>query len=330
MEAFSAWLLDPAFVSNRKGAQQPLRASSAAVYRAMGGKFIRCILLGEASGSPPSKEWGSITHDDIRGFLVANKLQKGIRNRYLRLLERLFDHLIRIGLVHGNPARGLAISEPSRSGERNDRTMWLSEAEQAAVLEALPRGNWKAERTRALIAAVLGGGLKVSELVRLRVQAIGSRQADGSLFVDVPKVGAGRSHRTRIAPPAAGILATWRDNRAVYGLQGDLLFPAKLIGGELHAATIYRQVARVLGDAGVDPDHIPRRGARTLRNTFAVRELQNGQQVQLVGEYLGHRADRSTLYYKSLARSAGTISRGAADPSRAPDDPASLTRPPED
>lgn len=300
-EAFVAWLLAPDFVVTKAGDTQPLRESSVVVYRAMGSKFIRGVLLGE--DGQIAKTWRDIDAADIKSFLIRNDLKRGIRNRYVRLLERLFDHFVAKGIVTGNPARGLAIREPSNSIQHNDKTQWLSEAQQLAVVGALPEPeSWKDARNRALIAIVLGGGLKVSEVIKLTVGATGPRQEDGSLHIDIVPGGAGRRHRTRVAPFAAAILADWMATRKGLNIPGELLFPAKLGGGTLHPATVYRQVAAVLTQAKIDPNLIKRRGARTLRNTFAIKELEAGNPPELVGEYLGHRADRSTRYYTALVR----------------------------
>ncbi|EKD97514.1 MAG: hypothetical protein ACD_23C00887G0004 [uncultured bacterium] len=309
LESLAAWLLSPTYVVTKQGVEQPLRASSAEVYRFMGSKFIREVILShpedEGKQAKSGKAWSDVFADDIQAFLVGNDLKRGIRNRYVRLLERLFDHLAAKGLVDHNPARGLAMKAPSKSNANHENTMWLNQLQQAAVVLALPDGpGWKVQRNRALIATVLGGGLKVSEVIELRTQAIGLRQPDGSLYIEVPVVGAGRRHRTKVAPWAAGILVEWITTRTEFGLPDDLLFPAKPIGGPLHKATVYRQCAAVLNKAGVDPTIIKRRGARTLRNTYAIRELERGQQLELVGEYLGHRTDRSTEYYQEQLKKA--------------------------
>lgn len=303
LAAFSAWLSMPDFVITKAGTTQPLRENSAKVYRFMGSKFIREVVLPATTGEQADHCWRSISAENIAQFLDKNNLKRGIRNRYVRLLERLFDHLTALRLTAGNPARGLAIKAPTASNQNHDRTMWLTNVQQDAVLAALPDGTgWKAQRNKALIATVLGGGVKVSEVIELTVDAIGARQEDGGLCIEVWPRGAGRRHRTKVSPTAAGILTAWISARDAFGVSGQTLFPAKLIGGHLHPATVYRKVAQVLSDAGIDPGTIKRRGARTLRNSFAVRELSDGQPLELVGEYLGHRADRSTRYYTQLLK----------------------------
>lgn len=302
-EAVAAWLLDPEFVLTKQGVTQPLRESSVVVYRAMLNKFIKHVVLPDEESERPGIPWSGITQDELRAFLEKNRLTKGIRNRYLRLLERLFDHLVGLHICTENPARGLAIKAPSKSGENNEKTFWLSPGQQAALVEALPDGDgWKARRNRALIALAIGGGLKPSELLVLRLGGIGEVQADGSLYIEVPRTGAGRIHRTKVEAEHATFLRVWLLERAVYALPGDIVFPATDQGGTLHPATVYRHVSAVMKEAGIDPKLVKRRGARTLRNSFALRELAAGQSLEAVGEFLGHRSDRATAAYKALLK----------------------------
>lgn len=299
-EAFAAWVVSDRFATTKRGDPQVLRDSSIKVYRAMFGKFADQVLQTDPGGTP-QKSLREVGIDDIRRFLDANRLNKGIRHRYVRLLERTFDLLLTKGLVETNPARGLAVAQPTRSGKGNDKTQWLSAEQQNAVLAALPSGeSWKDQRSRAMIATVLAGGLKVSEVIKLNVSNVGLKQEDGSVFIDVYPGGAGRWHRTRVAAFGAGMLMEWVETRKALQLPGNLLFPAGAAGGVLHPATVYRQVKAVLAAAGVPEEQIKRRGARTLRNSFALRELEDGASPALVGEYLGHRADRSTRYYTEL------------------------------
>lgn len=299
-EAAVAWLLSPDFYQRQQGVPRPLRDSSVVVYRSMLLKFIRTVVRPEEG---PAKAWSEVNSADIQAFLNASRIQRGIRNRYVRLLERLFEHLSSKGIVEGlNPARGLAVKEPARTHRPNEETQWLTPAQQEAVWASMPDGvNWLDPRNRALIGVVLGGGVRVGEVVTLTTGSVGKRKADGSLELEVYPHDSGRWHRTRVAPFAAPSLTRWLTLREDYGFPGHVLFPSRR-GGVMHPSAVYRLVAKVLDAAGIDPDLIKRRGARTLRNTFALRELREGASADQVGEFLGHRAERSTRYYTSIVR----------------------------
>ena len=86
--------------------------------------------------------------------------------------------------------------------------------------------------------------------------AVGARQEDGSLYLDVHPEGAGRQHRTKVSPFAAAYLTAWLQERKEFGLQGDVLFPAKPIGGMLQTTTVYRHVAALLTEAGIDHTYL--------------------------------------------------------------------------
>jgi integrase/recombinase XerD len=86
----------------------------------------------------------------------------------------------------------------------------------------------------------------------------------------------------------------WLRERRALRIPGELLFPATLNGGRLNKATVYSQVKATFARAGIE---VSRQGGRTLRNSFAVRELKAGESIELVGEFMGHRRRRSTEHY---------------------------------
>lgn len=297
--AVAQWLTSSEFPTARNGLVKPLRPSSAAVYKSMAGNFIRKVLR-------PGKSWKAVTKKDIEDFLKEGKHQSGIWNRYVRLLERLFDHLTEVGVVTANPARGLAVATAKDQKPKDNRTVWLTEVQIEKIIDALPPASqgWKAHRNRAMAAAILGGGFKVSEVVRLREDMVGPMQSDGSLQIDVPPVGAGRHHTARLARFAAKILRDWLATKALLGIGGDLIFPSKRAGGQMHGSTVYLHIAGIFQAAGLDERVIEHRGARTLRTSYALNEIKGGTNAEVVGEWLGLRAERSTRRYVALAGSS--------------------------
>ena len=319
VEAFAAFVRRPDFAVNKQGERHALRESSVTVYRARWGKFVTECL------GPAQKTLVDLSPEDLRSFLSA--MSPDSRHRYVHLLERVFDHLLALGLVQLNTARALAVAAPTRSNQGHAGTAVLSSALQEAFLAALPEPvNWKRLRDRALLSVILGAGLRVSEAIHLKVDHLGALQEDGTVPVELIPVGAGRRHRSRIQAFAVPTVLAWVVQRRGVGrpgqgmpvgvsdsvaspplIAGTLLFPADASGRALHPATVYRRVASVLAEAGISEDLIGRRGARTLRNTYAVRELAAGAPVSLVGESLGHVHDRATKHYLLIARRRSTV-----------------------
>lgn len=315
MVAFEGWMASDQFVDARLGrVAKPLSAGSAKVYLSMFSKFTRYLLaqtdLVEAGGLGTLLL--RLQPEQIQAFLVANQLEgKGIGLRYLRLLERLFDRLGTLQLTLANPARQLLLAKPIAAETSDDQKMFLTAEQQASVLAALQTlnsplegegGREKTLRNQALVCLVLGAGLKVSEVLKLKLRHVNTmRHEDGALWLEVPKVGTGRKHHTCLMPFAVAHVLKWHAWRSQAGDLDRWLF-ANSRGEELHPATVYRQVAAVLEVAGVPKTLIKRRGARTLRNSFAINELARGTSEVVVGEYLGHRSERSTKHYSTLVR----------------------------
>jgi len=103
-----------------------------------------------------------------------------------------------------------------------------------------------------------------------------------------------RKHVTMLRPFAVPEVVRWLEERAKMAVKGDLLFPATRTGGKVAAATLYRQVRATFAAAKIT---LNREGGRTLRNTFAQRELEAGTSLDELGEYLGLHERRSVERY---------------------------------
>ena len=103
-----------------------------------------------------------------------------------------------------------------------------------------------------------------------------------------------RKHVTMLRPFAVPEVVRWIDEREKMNVAGQLLFPATVRGGKVATATLYRQVRATFAAAGIK---LNREGGRTLRNTFAQRELEAGTSLGELGEYLGLHERRSVERY---------------------------------
>ena len=316
MTPFKAFIASPEFVelgrripAYRDPAKsvEPLRPATIQVYTLMFGKFHRWM-------RDHRKTLLTVTDDDILQFLnsrtadedsTSGQLKSTIRVKYVRLLERVFQHLE----VAPNPAQSTAFQiykTAGASGKDLDMVV-MDTSQQQAFMDALPVANdtpagWKRRRDRAMQALMLGAGLTVAEAMHIRTRDIGALDAGGSLPVTVHPESSHsttREHQTLLRPFAIAELMQWMEERRKLDIPGQLLFPASLATGKpLDKATVYRQVKKTFARAGLE---MPRQGGRTLRNTFAVRELEQ-ESVELVGELLGLERRRSTEYYLDAAR----------------------------
>lgn len=296
---------------------QPLGRRSVQGYVAMFKKFVRW--MGERRVT-----LRTLTPEQIAEFLDATNAQASdggedggrdlnseIRTRYLRLLERVYQYL----KVRPNPAQIAAYQLHGVPGARGRDLPkeWLTPDEREAFRSELPVGGkpvpgesakaWRRRRDRAMMALMIGAGPTVSEVIELYLDNIGEQKPDGSIPVTIwPPAGSetGREHKTLLRAEWAEDVRLWLEERKQMVMPSQLLFPATRKGGKVSVATIYRQVSACFERAGIS---VNREGGRTLRNTFAQRELEAGTSVDQLQEYLGLNDARSVERYVEASRS---------------------------
>ena len=317
--AFDGWL-----------SQHGFRHGTAVVYRSMWGKLLRWS--GEQGLAPLS--WSAA---QIGDFLDAQKLHKSHRYRYARLIERVFQHLSLARQDLPNPA-SLAVRAKLADGE-NDPTAFLLPGERDllvarvlapacdAALDApgnkgrVSPTQWKRARDVALVAVLLGAGLKVAEIRALRLDAIDGledRDDHGVPALQMVRAENGRAYTATLLPFARAPLRQWLALRAAAGSLGDLVFPAMASGRPMHPASVYRRVEMLLDEAGVLAGRSERASPQTLRNTCGAIHFDAGTPPAAVAQLLGMRDLESgwrlhAAYQAWQARAGLPVAMRAAD-----------------
>lgn len=292
----AAWYAHPERAFDGWLARHGFRHGTATVYRAMWGKLLRWS--GE-QGMPPLK-WSA---DQLAAFLDAQNLHKRHRYRYARLIERVFHHLSTLQQNLHNPA-SQAVKAHLAEGE-NDPTAFLLPGERdllvARILapepEPLPakdgeRGisptQWKRARDIALLAVLLGGGLKVAEVRALRLESL-EGVGQGAIGIRMVRTDNGRAYQVPLFSFVQAPLRHWLALREAAGSLGELVFPAMANGRPMHAASIYRRIEILLEEAGVLAGRSERASPQTLRNTCGAMHFDAGTPPAAVAQLLGMR-----------------------------------------
>lgn len=238
--------------------------------------------------------------------------KSAIQNRYIRLIENIFDHLA----LDQNPARSIAeaATNPGTQLSGKDKaSVFLNAEELSRVLAALPcssaepspsrpHAGWKKRRDRAIQCVMIGAGLKVSEVIGLQIDEVATEaEADGSLRLSLTPDGKSDTayeHDTSVRAELVPDILNWMRERHLLPVPGDLLFPGTH-GAPLDKATVYSQVKRTFQRAGLE---LARMGGRTLRNTYALQELDQGTSLMELQEKMGLVMEKSVMHYQSLQR----------------------------
>jgi integrase len=287
-----SWYTDPASAFDAWLAGQAFKASSADVYRAQWGLFLEWLKAKRVNLK-------TVDRLAIEQFVTQLDIRKPQRVRYLRLIERVLDHVRQIELASTNPARFIAQDgeAPWRNARENEPTGFLSQGERAAFIAYLfsPLGElsagqrWRERRDRALVGVFLGGGVKTGEAAALSVRNFDWNQP----WLTVEATNSALTRQTRLTPFAVALLNEWISERKTAGLPGDLLFPSTASGRVMHKATMLRSIDAVTLAAGIADSRTARASPQTLRNTFAADLFESGTTPERVGQWLGFQQEIS-------------------------------------
>ncbi len=165
----------------------------------------------------------------------------------------------------------------------------LATAREGIEAEARPAGErLRAARMAALLELLYATGLRVSELVSLSRHALRGRDP----LIAIKGKG-GRERMVVISEPARQAVDLYRaalKARTPGAAEGPWLFPADSDSGHLTRQAFARDLKDVAVAAGIAAHRV---SPHVLRHAFASHLLQNGADLRIVQELLGH-ADIST------------------------------------
>lgn len=281
----SDWIVSPDTAFDAWLAMQEYRRSSADVYRAQWGAFLAWLRANQ-------KNLATVDTASIANFVGELPIRKTQRMRYLRLIERVLDHIRQTELASTNPARFIAQDGEAtwRHARDNEPTGFLTPAERAKLLAYLfsPIGvsgsaYWKERRDRALVAAFLGAGVKTGEARVLTISCINT----SGTSLHIPSTHPDFARETHLASFAIALLEAWLVERKRQNIAGDLVFPASHAGRPMHKATMLRAIDAIVESAGLASSRTARASPQTLRNTYAAELFEHDVPPERVGKWLG-------------------------------------------
>ena len=155
------------------------------------------------------------------------------------------------------------------------------------LIDKLPTSTAKDVRNKAIIELLYSSGLRVSELVNLKINDV---KNDGSLRV----IGKGRKERILpITDQASKIISLWlKSNRAEFLKDNDNQFIFLGVRGKQITDREVRRVVNLI--TGTFPHNI--------RHTFATHVLDGGADLRVVQELLGHSDPGTTQIYTHISK----------------------------
>ena len=230
---------------------------------------------------------------DVLAFM-ASRVQGGARPRstarQLSSFRRFYRYQLREGHLREDPTAQIAMPKVGRSLPRS-----LTEEEVEALLAAPAVSDPLGHRDRTMLEVLYATGLRVSELVNLKLIQVNLNQG-------VLKI-VGKGNRERMIPlgeEAVQWIQQFLQGPRVEILlerQTDFLFPTRR-GDRMTRQAFWHIIKRYARKAGVSKDLSP----HTLRHAFATHLLNHGADLRVVQMLLGHSDLSTTQIYTHVAR----------------------------
>ena len=187
-----------------------------------------------------------------------------------------------------NASAADTVGPAGRRGKRLPVTLTAAEVD---ALRAACTRSATGLRNRAMIEAMLGAGLRVSEVVALMPRDIDWQAG-------TVRVSSGKSGRDRVVPVSDDTLAhlqVWQARRAELKLSGQQPFfgGIRTGGRRMSVQNVQAALKKLAARAGIQQRVSP----HVLRHTYATRALDSGLTIREVQSLLGHSDVSTTMIY---------------------------------
>ena len=227
------------------------------------------------------------TDDILEYFKSRPGLSKRSQARVLSSFRSFFDWLVIEGLLKDNPCD--RIDSPKLGRYLPDV---LSVEEVSLIIDKVDTSSWQGKRDKALLEILYGCGLRVSEAVGLKIS--GLYFEDG--FVRI----IGKGNKERIVPLGEMAAEALRDYLEVRPhpaepAADDLVFLNRF-GKSLSRVSMFKMIKTCALLAGIRKEISP----HTFRHSFATHLIENGADLRVVQEMLGHESVVTTEIYTHI------------------------------
>lgn len=235
-----------------------------------------------------------ISSDVIQQFVfdISKSLKSRSQSRVISGLKSFFEYLIFEDYRDNNP---MEIIESPKIGRKLPDVLSLAEIDR--MIQSIDLSSPLGERNRAIIETLYGCGLRVSELLDLKISDLFFKEG----FIKVT----GKGDKQRFVPVSTitenymlEYLSHSRNNLPIKPEAKDIVFLNRR-GNSLTRAMIFTIVKNLAKQAGIKKKISP----HTFRHSFATHLLENGADLRAIQLMLGHESITTTEIYMHLDKS---------------------------
>lgn len=243
------------------------------------------------------KDCAKINSDHIAKYiqhLAATGKSHATEMRVMATLRCYFGFLMRSGIIRHNPMVGI------KTGSVQKKMPEILTDKEVVLLLSQPSGNdFKSCRDKAILELMYATGIKVTELVDLKV-------SDLNLTIGILHLHSDKHERIiPLYPEAIKVISHYINDvrpAVVFDNNEDRLF-TNMSGQPMSRQGLWKLVKGYAAQANISKDITP----HTFRHSFAAHLLENGAQLNDIQKMLGHCDISTTNIYAQVVKNKYTL-----------------------
>ena len=212
------------------------------------------------------------------------------QSRVISGIKSFYKYLLIENYIQQDPTELL---EAPKIGRELPKVLSVEEIDQ--LIAAIDLSQAEGQRNKAIIETLYSCGLRVSELIHLKISNIYFNEG----FIRI----VGKGNKERLVPISQKALNEIkhyfedRNQLSVHPDHEDILFLNRR-GKQLTRVMVFTIIKRLAATAGMSKDISP----HTLRHSFATHLIEGGADLRAIQEMLGHKSIITTEIYTHLDR----------------------------
>ena len=239
-----------------------------------------------------TKKINELSYQDFQNYLShlnKQKINARSQSRVISSIRSFFKYLLLEKIVDENPSDLL---ENPKTGKKLPEFLTIKEVDE--LVQQIDRSKAEGERNLAIIEVLYGCGLRVTELIELKISEIYWKEG----FIRV----IGKGNKERLVPlgkiASKHLKVYLNEVRVHQKLNNEFIDHVFLNknGKKLSRVMVFKIIKRLTELAGIKKNVSP----HTLRHSFATHLVEGGADLRAVQEMLGHQSITTTEIYTHL------------------------------
>jgi len=268
--------------------EKSLSENSITAYSDDVGKLWKYFSEKEAGTNPDT-----VSYEDLNDFILwFGKSNNNARTqaRTISGIRAFFRFLLMEGEINQNPA---SLLETPKIGLKLPEVLSVEEID--SIIAEIDLSKPEGHRNKAIIETLYGCGLRVSELVSLKLTDV--HEAEGYVSVT------GKGNKQRLVPIGRKTLKEIKnylpDRNSLPSITDQNIIFLNRRGKKLSRAMVFTIIKDLTAKAGIKKKVSP----HTFRHSFATHLVEGGADLRAVQEMLGHESILTTEIYTHIDRS---------------------------